>query len=135
LICVKAGRPGRDYRGDMSSLQPMATDSAAALDLTESAPAATGIVTRTLLQSPEARVTLFTFGAGQELTTHTNRRRVFLQVLSGAGDFFYNDAWHRHGPGAWLHFPPNHPHAVRAPEAFTMLLTVCAEPQAPVARP
>jgi quercetin dioxygenase-like cupin family protein len=88
-------------------------------------PAAASIVSRALLQTPEARVTWFSFAAGQELTAHTNSRRALIQVLTGACDFFFNDAWHRLEAGAWLHLPPNHPHAVRAPEPFTMTLTLC----------
>ena len=88
-----------------------------------------GIVSRTLLQTPELRIVLFAFDAGQELTSHTSRRRAVVQVLSGTCDFFFAGAWHRLESGALLHLPPGHPHAVRAEAgAFTMLLTLAAEP-------
>ena len=96
---------------------------------TPAAPAS--IVSRALLQTPEARVTWFSFAAGQELTTHTNARRALIQILSGAGDFFFNATWHRLEAGDWLHLPPHHPHAVRAAEPFTMTLTLCPETSSP----
>ena len=88
-----------------------------------------GIVSRTVLQTPELRIVLFAFDAGQELTSHTSRRRAVVQVLTGACDFFHAGAWHRLESGTLLHLPPSHPHAVRAAHgAFTMLLTLAAEP-------
>ena len=84
-----------------------------------------GIVSRTVLQTPEIRVVLFTFCDGQELTSHTSRRRALVQILDGACDFFFAGAWHRLGAGTLLHLPPNHPHAVRAGAGpFSMLLTL-----------
>lgn len=88
-----------------------------------------GIVSRTLLQTPELRVVLFAFDAGQELTTHTSKRRALLQVLSGEGDFLFNGTWSRLASGALVHLPPGHAHAVRAAAGpFTMLLTLAGEP-------
>ncbi len=95
------------------------------LENTSAAPAS--IVSLAVLQAPDARVTLFSFAAGQELTSHTNRRRALIQVLQGTGEFFFNDTWQRLEAGSLLHLPPNHPHAVRAPEPFSMLLTLCAD--------
>ena len=88
-----------------------------------------GIVSRTVVQTPELRTVLFAFDSGQELTSHTSRRRALVQVLNGACDFFFAGAWHRLDSGALLHLPPGHPHAVRAGAGpFTMLLTLAAEP-------
>lgn len=115
----------------MNQTTLIAADVAAAiplLDANSAAPAS--ILSRAVLQTPEARVTLFDFAPGQELTTHTNRRRALIQILRGRGDFFFNDAWHALDAGSFLHLPPNHPHAVRASEPFSMLLTLCAEPAA-----
>lgn len=84
-----------------------------------------GIVSRTVLQSPEVRVVLFAFDAGQELTAHTNRHRALIQMLDGACEFFFNDRWQRLEAGEFLHMPPGHPHAVRAAFGpFSMLLTL-----------
>ena len=60
----------------MSHQTLLPTDDAQALKLADAvqiSPA--GIVSRTLLQTPELRVVLFAFADGQELTSHTSRRR------------------------------------------------------------
>lgn len=108
----------------------IAQDAAQALALAEHAQVSSaGIVSRTVLQTPELRVVLFAFDAGQELTSHTNRRRAVVQVLSGVCEFLFNGAWQRLEAGTLLHLPPNHPHAVRSGAGpFTMLLTLAAEP-------
>lgn len=115
-----------------SSLVP--ADSARAVRLESAVQvAAAGIVSRTLLQSPELRVVLFAFDAGQELTTHTSRRRALLQVVSGEGEFFFDGRWQQLAAGALIHLPPEHPHAVRATAGpFTMLLTLAGEPAATI---
>jgi len=118
----------------MSHTTLMPTDQASALVLTESAAmSSAGIVSRTLVQSPELRVVLFSFDQGQELTAHTSRRRALVQVLSGACEFFFNGDWRRLEAGALLHMPPDHPHAVRAAHGpFTMLLTLGTEQAAKI---
>ena len=99
---------------------------AGAIRLAEAgATSASGIVSRTVLQSPEARVVLFSFDSGQELTAHTNRHRALIQMLEGSCEFFFNDRWQKLEAGDFLHMPPGHPHAVRAAFGpFSMLLTL-----------
>ena len=95
-------------------------------DAVQSAPA--GIVSRTVLNTDDARVVLFSFAEGQELTAHTNRRRALVQILEGECDFQFGGKWHRLAAGNLLHLPPNDPHAVRAGSGpFSMLLTLCAD--------
>ncbi len=102
------------------------------LSLTEETQfAANGIVSRTLLNTPEARVVLFGFAAGQELTEHTSTRRALIQILSGRCDFSLAGQWHSLDAGAFVHLPPNTPHAVRATEPFSMLLTLVPPTSAP----
>lgn len=114
----------------MSQPTLLSADAAQALQLADATQtSASGIVSRTLLQTPEARVVLFTFAADQELTSHTSRRRALVQILDGACDFFFAGTWQRLEAGFFLHLPPNHPHAVRAGAGpFSMLLTLAAEP-------
>ena len=118
----------------MSHQTLLPTDDAQALKLADAvqiSPA--GIVSRTLLQTPELRVVLFTFADGQELTSHTSRRRAMAQVIDGVCDFFFGGNWQRLEAGMIVHLPPNHPHALRAAAgAFSMLLTLGAD--APAAK-
>ena len=113
----------------MSHTTLLPADRASAIVLAEASEVSmAGIVSRTLVQSPELRVVLFSFDQGQELTAHTSKRRALVQVLSGACEFFFNDTWTLLDAGMALHMPPGHPHAVRAAHGpFTMLLTLGAE--------
>jgi quercetin dioxygenase-like cupin family protein len=106
------------------------TTEAAAIDLLGAVERSrAGIVSRTVLQAPGLRVVLFAFAEGQELTTHTNPRRAVVQILDGEGEIFFAGAWHRLGAGHLVHFPPHHPHAVRASAGpFSMLLTLGGDP-------
>jgi quercetin dioxygenase-like cupin family protein len=83
-----------------------------------------GIVSRALLSTPNMRMTLFAFAEGQELTEHSSSRRAIVQVLSGKCEFTVSGTVHLLGEGAVLHMPPSAPHAVRAVERFSMLLTL-----------
>ena len=107
----------------------LCSDEARVLELASAAQTSTaGIVSRTVLQTPELRVVLFAFAEGQELTGHSSRRRALVQILTGECEFQFNGAWTRLAAGALLHLPPEHPHAVRAQAGpFSMLLTLGAE--------
>ncbi len=125
MIRIKARRGARCYAAGMSSTALLDPNLAAVASLDGGDASEASIVSRTLLQTPGLRVTLFRFAAGQELSPHTNRRRALVQVIEGRCEFQFNDAWHVLEAGALLHLPPNHPHAVRATtEPFTMLLTL-----------
>ena len=83
-----------------------------------------GIVSRTVLRTPTARVVLFGFAEGQELTEHTSTRHALVQVLSGECEFSLGGKPHQLQAGDFLQMPPNLPHAVRATKQFSMLLTL-----------
>jgi quercetin dioxygenase-like cupin family protein len=83
-----------------------------------------GIVSRTLLRTPSARVVLFGFSEGQELTEHTSTQHALIQILSGECEFSLGGKPHSLKAGDFLNMPPNVPHAVRATKQFSMLLTL-----------
>lgn len=91
-------------------------------DETQFAP--NGIVSRTLLRSPNGRVVLFGFAQGQELTEHTSTQHATVQILSGECEFFLAGKPHQVSAGDFLYMPPNLPHALRAITQFSMLLTL-----------
>ena len=86
-----------------------------------------GIVSRAVLTTPGLRLTLFNFAAGQELSEHTSKARALVRILSGTCAFSVAGTVHTLKTGDLLHLPPNAPHAVTAPEAFSMLLTQITE--------
>lgn len=83
-----------------------------------------GIVSRTLCRTPTARVVLFGFAAGQELTEHTSTQHALVQVLTGACEFSLDGKLRVLRAGDLLHIPPRMPHAVKATGQFSMLLTL-----------
>lgn len=83
-----------------------------------------GIVSRTLLRTPGSRTVLFGFAEGQELTEHTSTQHALVQILSGQCEFYLAGKPHRLKTGDLLSMPPNLPHAVKAVQPFSMLLTL-----------
>ena len=83
-----------------------------------------GIVSRTLLRTANARVVLFGFAEGQELSEHTSTQQALIQILSNECEFFLAGQPHLLKAGDLLYLPPNLPHAVKATKPFSMLLTL-----------
>jgi len=83
-----------------------------------------GIVSRTMLRTPNCRVLLFGFAEGQELTEHTSTQHALVQVLSGECEFSLAGKAQVLKAGELLYMPPNLAHAVKATKPFSMLLTL-----------
>jgi quercetin dioxygenase-like cupin family protein len=86
-----------------------------------------GIVSRTLLATPELRSVWFSFAADQALTEHTSTSRALIHILSGECEFSVQGQPRPMKAGDILHLPPNVPHAVRATAPMTMLLVLAPE--------
>ena len=91
--------------------------------------AANGIVSRTILRTPNSRVVLFGFAEGQELTEHTSTQHAVIQILSGECELSLAGKPHAVKAGDLIYMPPNLPHAVKATRQFSMLLTL-SKPEA-----
>jgi quercetin dioxygenase-like cupin family protein len=83
-----------------------------------------GIVSRTLLRTANFRTVLFGFAEGQELTEHTSTQSAVVQILSGECEFSLADKSQVAKAGDLIYLPPNLPHAVKATQKFSMLLTL-----------
>jgi quercetin dioxygenase-like cupin family protein len=83
-----------------------------------------GIVSRTLLRTPNSRTVLFGFTEGQELTEHTSTQHALVEILTGVCEFSLADKAQELKAGDVVYMPPNLPHAVRAKTQFSMLLTL-----------
>jgi len=83
-----------------------------------------GIVSRTLLRTAHARVVLFGFAEGQELSEHTSTQHALIEILSGECEFFLAGKPHLLKAGDLLYLPPNLAHSVQATKQFSMLLTL-----------
>lgn len=87
-------------------------------------PAADSTVSRTVLKAEGARMVLFFFDAGQELTEHTAAVPVLLQVLDGGLTISAAGRSVELVPGEVVHLPARLPHAVVAREPSRLLLTM-----------
>lgn len=81
-------------------------------------------VSRTVLRAEGARVVLFAFDAGQELTEHTAAVPVLLQALDGHLRITAAGRTLDLRPGGVLHLGTRTPHAVLAVEPSRLILTM-----------
>jgi quercetin dioxygenase-like cupin family protein len=98
------------------------TDLAEVAALVEVAPDST--VSRTVLKAEGARLVLFSFDAGQELTEHTAAVPVLLQALDGHFEVTAAGRTVDLRPGGVIHLGTRLPHAVLAREPSRLLLTM-----------
>lgn len=107
---------------------PAGTDSAEMAHLPDIASlvevAVDSTVSRTVLKADGARLVLFSFDAGQELTEHTAAMPVLLQVLDGRLTVSAAGRSADLAPGGVIHLPARMPHAVLALEPTRLLLTM-----------
>lgn len=86
---------------------------------------ATGqVVSKTLAQNDHVSVTLFSFGAGEEIASHRAGGDAFVTALDGTGVITIDGTDHELVEGQSVVMPLGHPHAIRAATDFKMLLVV-----------
>jgi quercetin dioxygenase-like cupin family protein len=90
--------------------------------LIEVAPEST--VSRTVLRAEGARVVLFAFDAGQELTEHTAAVPILLSLLDGRLRVGADGQQVELVPGGLMHIGARVPHEILALEASRMVLTM-----------
>ncbi len=82
------------------------------------------VVSRQIMKAEAGNVTLFAFDAGQGLSEHTAPFDALAQLLEGRADVFIEGELHQLQAGQAIILPANRPHALKAPAAFKMLLTM-----------
>lgn len=102
--------------------EPRMTDLAAVAALVDVAPDST--VSRTVMKAEGARLVLFSFDTGQELTEHTAAVPVLLQCLDGHFEITADGRTVDLRPGGVVHLGTRLPHAVLAKEPSRLLLTM-----------
>jgi quercetin dioxygenase-like cupin family protein len=101
------------------------------LDLSELiTPTEHGIASRILAKNGGGSITLFAFARGQGLAEHTAPFDAIVLVLEGRLALTIGGVQVIATPGTVVRMPANVPHAVDAPEAARMLLTMLREPKA-----
>jgi quercetin dioxygenase-like cupin family protein len=86
------------------------------------------VVSRILWKGPGGSVTLFAFDRGQSLSEHTVPFDALVHVLEGEAEITIDGTPRRVRAGDMLLMPGHHPHAVAAPVAFKMILTMIRTP-------
>jgi quercetin dioxygenase-like cupin family protein len=84
------------------------------------------IVSRTLVNTPEVKVILFGFAAGQELSEHTAARPALLHFLRGEARLVLGGEPFTAKAGTFVHMPARLPHSVYADTEVVMLLLMVA---------
>lgn len=92
-------------------------------------------VSRTILKGEGARLVLFSFDAGQELSEHTAAIPVLLQALDGSFEVTADGRTVLLVPGDVIHLRTRVPHSVLAKEPGRLLLTMIDPKQAQPAKP
>jgi quercetin dioxygenase-like cupin family protein len=90
---------------------------------------AQGISSRVLARTAAGNVTLFAFGAGEELSEHTAPFDALVITLSGALALTIGGVRTDAAPQTVVLLPASVPHAVRAVESSRMLLIMLRESQ------
>ncbi len=83
-----------------------------------------GIVSKTIVDTPETKIVLFAFSPGQCLSEHTASVPASIHVLDGTASITLGDERHDAGPGTYVYMPAELKHAVDAPDKMVFLLTL-----------
>jgi quercetin dioxygenase-like cupin family protein len=109
--------------GSKKVSEPLASDRASVL--TELVDVAEGaIVSRVLANSGGGSVTLFALDRGQGLSEHTAPFDALVQVVDGTLELTIGGAEISASAGEIVRMPANVPHALHAPKASRMVLTM-----------
>lgn len=82
------------------------------------------VVSRTLSKHPGGSVTLFAFDEGQALSEHRAPFDAFVTALSGLAEITVGGKAGKVRTGETVFMPADVPHALRAVEAFKMMLVM-----------
>ncbi len=83
-----------------------------------------GIVSKTVVDEPYAKVILFCMETGQALSEHTASLPAAIYVLGGHGQIRLGDEAHEARAGVWIHMPAETRHAVQSDYNLVFLLTL-----------
>ncbi|GMV96866.1 MAG: cupin domain-containing protein [Phycisphaerae bacterium] len=90
---------------------------------------AKGVLSQTLYQGDDAKVVLFGFAAGEELSEHTASMPAMLHFLRGEARLTLGGDAIEARAGAWVHMPAHLKHSItaRTPAAMLLILNKAAK--------
>jgi quercetin dioxygenase-like cupin family protein len=110
-----------------------ATVFVADLDALVTGVASDSIISRTVCRNDAARVMVFGFAPGQELSEHTAAKPAMLYFVRGTATLTLGDEVHAVEAGAFAYMPPNLPHSITAHTETVMQLILLEQPDTPSA--
>jgi quercetin dioxygenase-like cupin family protein len=88
-----------------------------------------GILSRTLYQDEHAKVILFGFAAGQELSAHTAPFKAAIHILEGSATVTLGSRTMDAAAGMWVMMEPKLEHGIKALTPVKALLTMLKQAQ------
>lgn len=83
-----------------------------------------GVVSKQVLKNEKGNVTLFAFAKDEGLSEHTAPFDALIQVIEGKASIFIGGEPYHLEAGESIIMPAGIPHALKATEAFKMILTM-----------
>jgi quercetin dioxygenase-like cupin family protein len=83
-----------------------------------------GVLSKVLLQDKACQYTLFCLAANTDISEHTSTRNATINVLEGKGLLTLLGQDITLEPGVFVFMPANAPHALKAEENLSFLLTL-----------
>jgi quercetin dioxygenase-like cupin family protein len=88
-----------------------------------------GVLSKVLLKDNNCQYTLFCLAAGTEISEHTSTRNATVNVIEGRGILTLTGHDIALKSGTFIFMPANAPHALKAEENLSFLLTLSENPQ------
>jgi len=82
------------------------------------------VVSREIIKTSGATITLFAFDEGQGLSEHETPFNALVQIMDGEAEIIIDGKTHQVKAGEIIIMPADHPHALKAIKKFKMILTM-----------
>jgi quercetin dioxygenase-like cupin family protein len=82
------------------------------------------VVSKTIIKKPSGNISLFSFAAGEGLAEHSSPHEAFVYILDGVAEITIAGESQNVHKNECIILPGNIPHALKANEAFKMLLVM-----------
>lgn len=82
------------------------------------------VVSKTILKLPAGNITLFSFDAGEGLSEHSSPHEAFVHIMDGSAEISIKGKPQIVNKGQSIILPASVPHALKANEAFKMILVM-----------
>lgn len=82
------------------------------------------VVSKEIVNKPTGTITLFAFDKGQGLSEHAAPYDAWVMITEGAAEVLVSKTKHKVGAGEMLLIPAKASHAVKAIQAFKMILVM-----------